>query len=201
LLFMGEGIMKMLLRISLALLALAQASGSIAQAMTILGGNSLAFECFRSAQMAARSDKGFVFGGTETCDKALEHGSLRRSDYIGTLVNRGIIYAAGGQLQNAARDYDKAMEMDENIPELRLNRGNLLFQIVHFQEAIDEYNKALELGLSAKEIAYLNRGMALEYLGVLEESENDYLRALEIVPNWEPALEKLERVRGKLRED
>jgi hypothetical protein len=42
--------------------------------------------------------------------------------------------------------------------------------------------------------------MALSRLGSLEEAEAEYIRALEIRPNWLLAIDKLEILREKRRE-
>ncbi len=166
------------------------------QGMMVLGGNSYAVECFQQARLAAGANK-MAAGGVEFCDHALQYGSLKRGDRVATLVNRGIVHAALGRLDRAAADYASALKLDDQLPEVYLNRGNLWFLVQYFQEAIDEYNMALELKLPQAEIAYLNRGMAFENLGMLQNAEEDYLRSLEIQPDWGFALEKLERVRDR----
>jgi len=46
-------------------------------------------------------------------------------------------------------------------------------------------------------IAFLNRGMAYEAQGHLDQAETDYRKALELAPQWPLAQQKLERVMAK----
>jgi tetratricopeptide (TPR) repeat protein len=61
------------------------------------------------------------------------------------------------------------------------NRGNSKISQNHPQEALIDYNKAVELAPNFPD-PYLNRGAALESLGKWEEAIADYNRVLEITP-------------------
>lgn len=184
--------------VSLAALLCASAGhGVLAQNVTMFGGNSLAKECFDYSQTAAvtgtasRSD-------LEICTKAIFHGELKHRDLVATYVNRGIIHMAMEDYQSAARDYNKALQMADDVGEAYVNRGNLWFLANRYTEAIADYDKSLEYGIEKPHVAFLNRGMAHESLGNLGEALSDYRAALDKVVGWPAAQKRLERVEGKL---
>ena len=164
-----------------------------AQSITIIGGGTLATDCYQRSVDATQFGNA-SFADTEICDKAIYHGQLTRQDLQATYVNRGVLYAALGKFDYADKDYQQALALGEEVAEIYLNRGNLKFMLERFQEAIEDYNKAQELGLKQTHILHLNRGMAFENRGLLDAAEQNYLMALEIVPDWRPAVEKLQRV-------
>ena len=170
---------------------------SMAQSLQVIGGNSFATECFRESTMAAKLGSSSS-QSIDICNKALHHGNLKQRDRIATYVNRGVIYASLSQYNKAVKDYQKAITLDGTVAEPYLNRGNLWFLGQKWQKAMADYDKSIELKLSQAEVAYFNRGMAKEQLGLLEEAKIDYLTALELRPEWNDPQEKLERVQSKI---
>ncbi|MEQ9566727.1 MAG: hypothetical protein RLN85_13130, partial [Pseudomonadales bacterium] len=53
-------------------------------------------------------------------------------------------------------------------------------------------NQAEALGLIQLHVLHLNRGMALENSERLDEARAEYMAALELVPEWQPALKRLQ---------
>ena len=74
-----------------------------AQNMQVIGKNSMARECYRASTSAALSGTASRLD-VQSCDNAIEHGHLRRSDLIATYVNRGVINTALEQYKAAAND-------------------------------------------------------------------------------------------------
>ncbi len=173
------------------------ASASFAQNMQVIGSNSIAQECYRASTAAALS--GFASrSDVEVCSKAVAHGNLKRRDLIATYVNRGVINTALQDFRAAAKDYNRAIGMDDEVPEAYVNRGNLWFMAERYQEAIADYDQALKFGFSQPYVALLNRGMVREIIGELDAAKADYLAALEKREGWEVAKQKLARVTKKL---
>ena len=170
---------------------------TFAQSVTIIGQSEDARECYFSAQIAiqmqsaSRSD-------LETCTRALQTQNLAARDKAATFINRGIIYVALEDYQEAVDDYAVAENLFPEFGAVHVNRGNLFFISEVYDGAIKEYNKALEIGLTQQSVAYLNRGMAYEKLGRLQEAKTDYLQAIELSPEWKQPQYKLERVNKKL---
>lgn len=170
---------------------------AVAQAVTILGSNDDARSCYAAATLAVQAAVAPA-SSSDSCDRALREPTLDKADRVATLVNRGVLRTVLGELQGAAEDYRLALALDDSRPEIYVNRGNLWFRAGHFEQAIADYDHALELDFARAHIIYLNRGMAYESLGQLARAQQDYLDALALIPEWPPALKKLERVRRRL---
>ena len=167
-----------------------------AQSVTVITSGEDARLCSRAAEAAAM----FQFTSRddlEACTRALEYGRLKSKDEAGTYVNRGIVETTLQKYQDAYVDYHRAMKIMPELPEAYVGRGNILFLAGKFDKAIADYSKALELNIGKDHIAHLNRGMAYEKLGDFDDAEQNYRRALEIVPEWSLAQEKLDRLLAK----
>lgn len=169
---------------------------STAQSISVIGaGNdarlcSIAAETAANFQTASRND-------LESCFLALEYGNLKRRDRAGTLVNKGIIHTVVGQYQNAYKDYRKAIEIMNNLPEAYVGRGNIYFLSGKYELAIADYTEALDLNITRNHIAFFNRGMAYEKIKDYVKAEENYRLALEMVPEWSLALNKLKKLHVK----
>lgn len=164
-----------------------------AQPMPASAGNSAAVDCYNLSVQAV-SDMDARFADIQTCDTAVDSGTLSSNDMQATLVNRALIYGTLGRLDRARRDLNRAMEIADDIPEIYLNLGNMEFLAENWSQAISHYDQAEALGLVQQHVLYLNRGMALEHSGLLDEAETQYMAALELMPEWQPALNKLQRI-------
>ncbi|MBF8269948.1 MAG: TPR domain protein [Gammaproteobacteria bacterium] len=175
------------------LFSLIAANSVYAQSMTVIGGEQSAKNCFMAATIAAQ----IHYASTQDikeCTFALENTSLLSKDKAATLINRGIIYVALEEYDLAIKDYDKAYRINPNIAEIHVNRGNMLFMSRIFDQAVTEYTRAIDLDFSKQYIAHYNRGLAYEKMGQLDKAEADYRRALELMPKWNRAQSKLNRI-------
>ncbi len=181
----------------LCLLFLFTGTHVFAQSVTIIGDSEDAKECYYSAQLAVQMQSASRSELT-ACSNALITQNLRIRDKAATLINRGIIYVALEEYQQAVKDYERAEKLYPEFGAIHVNRGNLFFLGESYDSAILEYNKALDIGLNQTYVAHLNRGMAYEKLGQLHKAEADYREAIALVPDWKVAQSKLDRVLGKL---
>lgn len=184
-----------LTRITLSLCSIVFAAALQAQSVTIFGGN-FAQNCYENATYsvfiseASRRD-------LDDCNKAIMQGRLNRRDLVATYINRGIINVQIGDVGRAEADYLTALDMSDRTPETFLNLGNLQYMMTNYHRAIADYDHAESLGFSQSHILHLNRGMALYRLGSLDEAEAEYLKALEIRPNWTRAHDQIARLNDK----
>ncbi|RBP48852.1 tetratricopeptide repeat protein [Arenicella xantha] len=169
------------------------ASSVTAQNSTLVGGDSFARECYLNSQSAALQ-KGVNRLDTVPCNRAIDDAGLNQADLLASLVNRGIIFTAIGDYVSAAKDYNRALEINPEVGEAYLNRGNLWFLAQRYQAAIDDYDDALKFGVKEPHVAYLNRGMVLEKVNDRDAAKLSYQRALELVEAWEPAKLRLKRL-------
>ena len=180
------------------LFLLLTASNLWAQSVTVFGSVEEARTCMIGAELASKMRVGSRTD-VEACDQALRSGKLSHRDRAATYCNRGIIKAAMRLDQEAFEDYNVAIEMLPELAEPYIGRGNIYFLTSRLDEAIADYNKAMELDLGRMHVAFLNRGMAYEAQGRLAQAETDYRKALELAPEWSLAQQKLDGIVAKRR--
>lgn len=175
-------------------IAVALPPGIQAQAITVIGGNSLARDCYLSASLSSTQQRLADRRALDTCTFALQHGTLNPRDTAATLVNRGIVNAALDNFEDALNDYEDALVLKPEFGEIYVNRGNIYFLGRAYGRAIEDYSKAIELKIGQLHVAHLNRGMAYEKIGDRVHAEADYRQALTLSPDWMLAQEKLDQM-------
>ena len=160
-----------------------------AKAQVTVLGSGLARDCY----LSVLSNRNVTRDVLNTCTKALQHENLARLDKAGTYVNRGILYMRNGNYNAALEDYDRALRLLPDLGEAYLNRGAAFIYMDEHEDAVTALNRAIELGSRDIYIAYYNRGMAHERLGLLNEAYADYSKALELNPEFERAARQLDR--------
>ena len=149
-------------------------------------GSTDASECFANARGQFSDD-------IDPCDRAIsDQKSLSKKDFLATLVNRGIIYNRRGELSSAIRDFNEALTMDSALAEAYLNRGNAYFLAERFEEALSDYNTAIEYDVRDLAAAFYNKGLAHLALKDKVSARDALQRALEENANFVQAREKLQ---------
>jgi tetratricopeptide (TPR) repeat protein len=156
-----------------------------AQAGVSTFGSSLARDCFEKAQTGAKDT------GLEDCGKALAQDQLSGRDRAATLVNRGIIYNRTRQLDLALADFDAALQLNQELGEAHLNRGNTHFFRREFEAAAADYTKAIELKCSDIQVAYYNRALVALVTGRFDDATGDLNSALAVKPDFKDATQQL----------
>lgn len=170
----------------------------LAQSIQVFGGHQSARDCYMAATIAAQIHTASK-DDADVCTFALEEVTMKPRDRVATLVNRGIIYVALEEYNKAIRDYDKAYQISPDIAEIHVNRGNMLFMSGHLERAVAEYTRAIELKLPRQYVVYYNRALAYEKLSEYDKAEADYRRALELMPGWVHAQDKLDRLLNRTK--
>ena len=155
-----------------------------AQSATVFG-NSDAHECYMATK--------FGGGGLDYCERALRHGNLTKRDRAATYVNRGINLTHMGQHTQALDDYQSALNINPKLAEAFLNRGNTYVYLQQFSSAISDYDMAIDLETRDLHAAYFNLGLAYEGLRNLDSAYGYYKKALEVKPEWDLALERVQK--------
>lgn len=178
----------------LALLCLA----APAQAATIVVmTNSSGRDCYLATLQTASPDNDRA--GIAACDQALEAARPDSHDYFAALVNRADIHVRAAHFDAAVADSDKAMAIDPADPNPYINRGAGKVGLERYRDAIQDLNRAIELGGEPIEVAYYNRALAKDYLGDVPGAYRDYKNAVAADPNFAPALNQLTRFQVKAR--
>lgn len=159
-----------------ALLAASPAAGAV----TVLG-NSSARLCYEAAESRANPSMTLI----RTCDQAIREEGLSEYDRVATLVNRGILKARLGNINDAIVDYDAALDRDPDEPEAYLNKG---FALLHLPDAAQQARPMFDTALAKRtrrpELAYYGRAVANELTGQVRAAYEDYRQASLLSPKW-----------------
>lgn len=146
-------------------------------AQTILFNESAAFECYQ----AALHGRGSEFD-IEPCTKALEYQVLNPVDRAATHSNRGLLYARVGDVQEAMRDHNRAVQLAPEVGSIYVNRSNTLVRLKRYDQAMNDLEKAIELADVSLAHAHYNRALLFHRLGDRQAARMDAERAAEIAP-------------------
>ena len=163
----------------LAAVAAMSVSGQANAATTVLGNGLSAF-CSQAAKAGADDQPSL-----EVCTLALETESMRRRDRAGTYVNRGVIKMRRQDYDDALKDFNAAIRLQPDMGEAYINRGGSLVGQKRYMEALLDIDKGLALNPEEPEKAYYNRALANEGLDDIKAAYFDYLRAVELAPEWD----------------
>jgi tetratricopeptide (TPR) repeat protein len=166
------------------------AASPAAAAVTVLG-NSSARICYEAAE--ARSNPSLHI--IRTCDEAMRAEALSDYDRVATLVNRGILKARLGNLEEAIVDYDAALRRDPGEAEAYLNKGFAMLRLTDASQARPLFDSALEKKTRRPELAYYGRAVANELSGQVRAAYEDYRQASLLDPKWKDPKADLARFR------
>jgi tetratricopeptide (TPR) repeat protein len=91
---------------------------------------------------------------------------------------RAVLFSTRGDMEKAAADYDRAVQLGSKNPNAYLNRGIHHSTQGEFEKAVADYDQAVELGLKDAYI-FVNRGVARYALGKFDEAIADFDLAIE----------------------
>ncbi len=166
-----------LLAITLLLCA-STASGQIS-----IIGNSNARECYNEAKADGAN--------TEPCDDSLAGDMLVGRNLAATYVNRAVVRTNAGNFERALQDLERAESLRPEFGEIYASRGNVLYYMNSFEEALAEHDRGIKAGMKKLYAAHYNRGLALEQLGRIEEAKEAYRQSIALVPEFGPAKARL----------
>lgn len=167
-----------------------------AQSAVHIGSNLEAQSCHQLAEQAVTFNAAHI-SDIAVCERALELNLTTSRDLAATLVNYGIVLLANGQSDKAEQAYQRALALNENLGETYINIANVYLLREQYLKAAQTYSKGLPLMERRQHVAYLNRGLAYEYLGKFDLAVEDYHQALVLSPDWLRAKKMLARAQHK----
>lgn len=167
--------------------ALLATAGPARAAVTVIGGG-LAEACSKSA-IAGGSDS----RAEQLCTDALEQELLSPRDRAGTYVNRGVMKLRRKSFDAAMADFDLAAHYKPDLGEVYVNRGAALIGARRYADGLEALDHGLRLGVEEPAKAYYNRALAHEGLDDMKSAYFDYLKAVELDPNWDLPRNELTR--------
>lgn len=169
-------------------LGLAAFSGN-AYAQLVVHGKGDAALCY---EYSLRGNKGSRTA-IETCSDALDQ-VLTPKDRAATLVNRGILHMRKGDQVSASADYDAAIEIKPDLTEAYVNYGASLIRQKKYDAALKALNTALEdMDSPTRPEALYNRAVIMDQTDRYNEAYRDAKAALALRPDWQPALDLIDR--------
>jgi Flp pilus assembly protein TadD len=135
--------------------------------------------------------------------------ALDPGDYLKERDSQGLVLARQGKLEEALARFSEAVQFWPNDANFHSNRGMMLMQLQRTGEAVDEFRRALRLGLPPDLTASVatNLGWLLFEEGKTGEAMEQYSEVLRKNPNFAlahgnlaKALEKLGRNEEAVRE-
>ena len=100
--------------------------------------------------------------------------------------DRGDVFTVQNKLDEALRDYNKAIELQDSYPSAYSNRGYILTKMHKYDQALKDLNKAIELRPKF-DIAYNNRGNLYSKMAKKDSALNDFNTAIELNPAYSDA--------------
>ena len=159
---------------------------SASAAVTVLG-NGAANQCSAAALAGDATDEDLA-----VCNTALLE-VVSDTEKAGTYVNRGVILLRRKNFTAARTDYETAEKIVPTMGEAVVNRGASFVAERRYLEGLTEIDRGLSLNPEEPEKAYFNRALANEGLDDMKAAYLDYMKALELAPNWEAPRHELSR--------
>ena len=159
-------------------------SAAIAQLSITTIGATDAFACYENARDGLSED-------TTPCDAALADRGTSRNDRKKTLVNRGILFNRKGDLNEALSDFNRAIEIDEDLAEAYVNRGNTWFYAGDYDRALADYERSLTLDVAKPWAAWYNIGLVHDARNDAEAAQEAYAKSLALNPEFYQAQQKI----------
>ena len=165
-----------------------------AQAVTVFSSGGDARACSFAAELSVKMNPSR--GDLDACNRALDEVHLSRRDRAATFVNRGILQAGLDRYQEALNDYNDALAIEAQLPQAWNGKGNLYYLADRYDDAIEAYERALQMNLPERHVAYYNLGITYAKMGDRAAAERSFNTAIEIAPEWPLPKERLERLKA-----
>ncbi|MBT4162915.1 MAG: tetratricopeptide repeat protein [Gammaproteobacteria bacterium] len=153
--------------------------------------NITTFGSDNSTRCYQESNSPFSDYGLRYCTDAIRNDDLVLRDLAATHTNRGIIYAANGRLDEAMEDHNQALLLSPKMGKIYVNRGNVFHQTHEYEQALADYDKAIELDNVKLDIVYYNKSLTLIRMKRWDDARTALETALEVNPESSRVKRKL----------
>tara|TARA_R110000772_G_scaffold29712_6_gene74129 strand:+ start:556 stop:1155 length:600 start_codon:yes stop_codon:yes gene_type:complete len=150
---------------------------------SVIGGGEKARECFVNARTVSANPELANSRMLEPCTYFITYiDSAEKNIRAATYTNRGVIRVALNNYAAAFSDFNIAMNLLPDTPQIYVNRGNAFYQSGNYPMALEDYSRALELGIAEAHVVHLNLGKTYERLGNRNLAEQSYRQAVDLMP-------------------
>ncbi len=154
----------------------------ITGAGTSQAGNTVLFNYSPAHDCYAATLRDYAGNGVDDCTVAIEQQGLHIEALAATYSNRGILLAREGDLVEALRDHDRAVELGAENSSVFINRANALVRARRFSEAMKDLDHAVAMADTALAIAHYNRSLLFQRLGDLRSARAEAEKASTLSP-------------------
>ena len=105
-----------------------------------------------------------------------------------------------GEIDSALADYNKAVELKADDPNLYVSRGRAYFGKKSFDQSVKDFDKAIQLSPRTA-VAFLNRGASYEKLGDVRKALDDFRKAAELDTSNGTAKAEVKRIEDGLAKE
>jgi len=103
---------------------------------------------------------------------------------LSALNNSACIKDELGDITGAFEDINRAIQISPKYADAHYNRGYLYKKCKSYEMAIQDYTKAIELGVSNIAYSFHGRGKCYEELGLLDKALEDISKSIDIYPKY-----------------
>lgn len=120
-------------------------------------------------------------------DKIKEYEKLYKSDKSNSelIIQLITAYTYNQQYKEAVKLADKGVSLFPEDPEMLFSRGRALNLRKEFEKAITDFNRCIELNRKNLAEVYFQRGISYQNINMLDNSNQDFKKAIELNPNNE----------------
>jgi tetratricopeptide (TPR) repeat protein len=111
---------------------------------------------------------------------------------------KGNEFANASRWQEAREAYTRAIKLNPKYARAYYVRGVACSWLGDYKQAIQDYDKAIELNYPKDDLAYYSRGVANSKLGDYKQAIQDYDKAIQLEPKYAPAFYARGVAYGKL---
>jgi type IV pilus assembly protein PilF len=129
-------------------------------------------------------------GEQKVAKEKLDRAIQQNPDYAPAHGALAMLYSQRGDVEEAEKEYRRALRLDNQSPELKNNFGVFLCGQGRREEAIEYFMQAAQdFSYSTPEAAWTNAGVCvLQHGGNAADAEKDFREALRVNPNFPAAL-------------
>lgn len=99
-----------------------------------------------------------------------------------------------GKYEKALKDQNRAIQIKTDLPQVHINRGNVLYHSHEYEEALTEFDKAIKTGSSLTSISLSNKALTLLKMRRFTDAKTVLELALESDPQSTRIKRKLEDI-------
>jgi tetratricopeptide (TPR) repeat protein len=153
-----------------------------ANAAVLVYGRGPSLACYQAAEYGSDAQEGI-----QVCSEAIDDPDISPRDMAATMINRSILRTHSGDFEGAVTDCTRGLRMNSELAEGYVDRGVAEIMMKNWQDALTDINRGIDMGTDKLDFALYDRGIVEEATGNIRAAYDDYHKALQMSPDFEPA--------------